>query len=229
MGFLFKYLLKPSIFIWVILLFSCAEDIENSSIVTSDVLSEKHMLKLEKLKKKYVVGNFFGNGNIDTIFERNYSKRYNREIDFVPNPLQNEWDSLVSWFSQVDSDLYLTGKLNSQDTLQLGPALGLYSLINIGDCNKDGKDDIALVIDYLDESRLNSCKIFSFCKGKWTLLKSFQVNEDIFDVPSTNSQDSGFAYQEMKAGIDNQSANSILLIVINEYLAQDKLVNCEAE
>jgi hypothetical protein len=45
----------------------------------------------------------------------------------------------------------------------------------------DGKDEIAFVIDHLDYSRVNSCKIYSLCQGKWILLKQFGILEDAFD------------------------------------------------
>ena len=69
---------------------------------------------------------------------------------------------------------------NNQQALHLGTAQGLYCLINIGDNNADGRDEIALVIDYLDISSINSCKIYSLCKDKWTLLKQFKVHEEAF-------------------------------------------------
>ena len=140
--------------------------------------------KLHKLEKLFVVGDFDGDKKMDTIFQHNYSRLTKNEIDNSADPLQNEWDTVVKWFFDQDADLYLTFNKNNQDTLHLGTAQGLYCLINIGDNNDDGKDEVAFVIDYLDFSRLNSCKIYSFCNDKWILLKQFGIFEGSFDFTS---------------------------------------------
>lgn len=139
-------------------------------------------LKLHKLQKLYVAGEFDGDGKQDTIFEHNFSKLTNAEIEFAADPFQNEWDTVVNWFYKQDADLYLTMNKTKKDTLYLGiTAQGLYCLINVGDNNDDGKDEIALVIDNLDYSRVNYCKIYTICNGKWTLVKQFAIHEDAFN------------------------------------------------
>ena len=137
---------------------------------------------LHKLNKLFVVGDFDGDGVQDTVFQHNYSRFKKTEIVWSPEPSQNEWDVVIKWFYDHDADVYLS--LNGKDTLHLGAAQGLYCLINTGDNNADGKDEIAFVIDYLDFSRINSCKIYSFCNGQWALLKQFEVYEDAFDLIS---------------------------------------------
>ena len=138
-------------------------------------------IKLHKLEKLFVIGDFDGNGKQDTIFQHNYSKLTKTEIEYSADPFKNEWDSVVKWFYEQVADLYLTINKGNVDTLHFGTVHGLYCLINIGDNNGDRKDEIALVIDYLDFSRVNSCKIYSLCKGKWALLKQFGVHEGSFD------------------------------------------------
>ena len=76
---------------------------------------------------------------------------------------------------------------NETERLHLGLAQGLYCLINIGDINSDGKDEIALVIDYLDWSSVNSCKIYTLCNNKWTLLQQFAIHEMAFDFEGGQS------------------------------------------
>ena len=138
-------------------------------------------VKLHKLKKLFVVGDFDGDRKQDTIIQHNFSRLTKNEIEYSADPFQNDWDTVVKWFYHQDANLYLTINKSNQDTLNLGTAQGLYCLINIGDNNKDGKDEIAMVIDHLDFSRLNSCKIYTLCKDKWTLLKQFGVLEGSFD------------------------------------------------
>ncbi len=154
--------------------------VENSSVPRTT----ESKVKLHKLKKLFVVGDFDGDGRKDTIFQHNYSRLTRTEIDNSADPFQNEWDTVVKWFYDQDADLYLTINKYNQDTLHVGTAQGLYCLLNIGDNNADGKDEIAFVIDNLDFSKINSCKIYSFCKDKWTQLKQFRVHESSFESTS---------------------------------------------
>ncbi|WP_316633157.1 hypothetical protein [uncultured Flavobacterium sp.] len=149
------------------------------------------METFHKLEKLFCVGDFDGDGKKDTIFEHNFSKLKKEEIKNAPDPVKNEWEDIIKWFSKQDSDLYLAFNKTNQDTLRLGTAQGLYCLLNIGDNNLDGKDEIAFVIDNLDFSNLNSCKIYSLCKGKWQELKQFNINENVFDFTSTKIMSSG--------------------------------------
>jgi hypothetical protein len=163
-------------------LLSCKSQTEKS--VTPKTTDNK--IKLQKLDKLFVAGDFNGDGKQDTIFQHNFSRLTKSEIEQAADPFQNDWDTVVKWFYDQDADLYLTINKSNQDTLSLGTAQGLFCLINIGDNNADGKDEVALVVDYLDFSRVNSCKIYSFCKDKWTLLKQFGIHEDAFNYTSDN-------------------------------------------
>lgn len=158
-------------------------EIDKSMTKTTDNVSKTtdDKIKLHKLEKLFVVGDFNGDGRQDTIFQHNYSRLTKTEIEYTADPFQNDWDSVVKWFYGQEVELYLTSNVSKQDTLRLGIALGLYCLINIGDNNADGKDEIALVVDYLDYSLLNSCKIYSLCKDIWKNLKLFGIHEGSFD------------------------------------------------
>lgn len=162
-------------------------------------------IKLHKLEKLFVVGDFDGDGKQDTIFQHNFSKLTKAEIEYSADPFQNEWDTVVKWFYDQEADLYLTISKSNTDTLSLGTAQGLYCLINVGDNNADGKDEIALVIDYLDFSRVNSCKIYSWCKDKWTLLKEFGVHEGSFDFTT----DKAPIFESIKDHLEKQNGKWI--------------------
>lgn len=153
---------------------------------TTDILRKTDKMEtLHKLEKLFCVGDFDGDGKKDTIFEHNFSKLKKEEIETAPDPVKNDWEEVIKWFHKQDSDLYLSFKNSNKDTLHLGKALGLYCLLNIGDNNFDGKDEIAFVVDHLDFSNLNSCKIYSLCKGRWIELKQFNIDESAFDFTST--------------------------------------------
>lgn len=171
--------------------FSCSKEDKNlktkfydDTTVLKSTVEKYHFHKLDKL---FCVGDFDGDGKKDTLFEHNFSKLKKEEIEIAPDPMKNDWKEIIKWFSKQDSDLYISFNSSNKDTLKLGKAQGLYCLLNIGDINFDSKDEIAFVVDYLDFSNLNSCKIYSLCKGKWTELKEFNIDESTFDFTSTTS------------------------------------------
>ncbi|WP_281322567.1 hypothetical protein [Flavobacterium aestivum] len=176
----------------LLLCFSCSKtdkELNNlkASLNSSTDISKKTDDKntLHKLEKLFCVGDFDGDGKRDTIFQHNFSKLRKGEIEKSPDPAKNEWEDIIKWFSKQDSDVYLAFNKKDKDTLHLGTVQGLYCLLNIGDTNFDGKDEMAFVIDNLDFSNLNSCKIYSLCKGKWVELKQFNIDESAFDFTST--------------------------------------------
>lgn len=171
-----------------LLLSCCTGTIEKSAhnSIKSPINDEEttEEIKLHKLIKLFVVGDFEGDGKLDTLFQHNYSKRTRTEIEFSADPIQHEWETVIKWFYAKEADVHLTLNNRNQDTLRLGTAQGLYCLINVGDINNDGREEIALVVDYLDFSSLNSCEIYTFCSSKWTLLKEFSIHEDAFTLSS---------------------------------------------
>ena len=143
--------------------------------------SIKNQNNFHKLEKLFVTGDFDGDKKRDTLYQHNYSRLEKKEIDFAPDPMKEEWDEVIQWFYEQDADVNLKLNKKNAEVLHLGTAQGLYCLINIGDTNKDGKDEIALVTDRCDLSRVNTCVIYTLCKGKWQLLKEFGVFEGAFD------------------------------------------------
>jgi len=136
--------------------------------------------KFHKLDKLFVTGDFDGDKVTDTIFQYNYSTFKKAEITYAPDPMQIDWENVVKWFDKQDSDLRLSSSLKNTDILHLGTAQGLYCLINIGDTNNDGKDEIAFVVDECDFSNVNNCLVYSLCNGKWFLAKQFGIYEAAF-------------------------------------------------
>jgi hypothetical protein len=158
-------------------------NVEPSNLVET-VISDNFI----KPNYHWVVGEFDGEGTIDTVYEHVYSKKHKREIDSVPNIDNGEFNEIMKWYIDQNTDLLISIKYKEKSTLHLGLARGLYCLINIGDINHDGKDEIAIVIDYFDESKLNSCKIYTLCNRKWKLLHQFTISENAFDMTEENSK-----------------------------------------
>jgi hypothetical protein len=136
-------------------------------------------VKLRKLQKLFAVGDFDGDNRRDTLFQHTYSYLTHAEIDSAADPFQQPWDTVVYWFYDQKPDVYLS--LDANDTLHLGAGQGLLCLINIGDNNADGRDEVALVIDHLDFSRVSDCRIYSLGADGWVLLKQFRIHEEAFD------------------------------------------------
>jgi len=189
-------------------------------------------LHFHKLTKINVIGDFDGDGKEDTIFQHNFSKLYNREIDSSADPLQvntSNRDNVIKWFYGQESDVYLTINHSSNDTLHLGTAQGLYCLLNIGDNNSDGKDEVAFVVDYCDYSQANNCKIYTLCKGKWNELQQYAVHEDAFAFSSDTSP----RFKGIKGYLENRNGNWFYLdydkdiLKGNEKMTPLKLNKCK--
>jgi len=147
----------------------------NAAVIKNKKLTDS--ITYGYLNKLFITGDFNGKGKSDTIFQNIISKSRNIPIDSFP---YNYWDLTCDFFNKMNSDIILTVSDKKSDTLHLGFGKGLYCLINIGDNNHDGKDEIACVINYCDESNLNSCKIYTLCNKKWIELFEFGIHEDAF-------------------------------------------------
>lgn len=145
-------------------------------------MSESRVL-LHEPHMKSVAGDFDGDGLTDTVREQLYAPSRQAGIDSVADPFRNEWDSVVTWYHRQGIQSYLSFVEPGRDTLRIGTAQGLYCLLNIGDNNGDGRDEIAFVISRLDYSSLNSCRIYTLCGSHWTELSYFNVHERAFEWP----------------------------------------------
>ena len=153
-------------------------DLQENPVKTSEKQIED--INFVQLYKLFVVGNFDGNG-IDTLSLHHYSNLTKTEIDSFPCPSNlDDWGDFINCFYNQDIISYLSFNTKNKDTFHFGNLIGLYCLINIGDNNLDGKDEIALVEELLDYSRLNYCYIFTLCNNEWTMLKEFAIHEDAF-------------------------------------------------
>ncbi len=180
-------ILKFSVLIGLLVFTCCNRDKPCKSLganpdLAQPAIAEDTTVILRKLRKLSISGDFDGDGKSETLYQHNYSRLTKSEIDSAADPYREDWDNTVTnWFYNQQADVYLALGTAGYDTLHLGIAQGLYCLINIGDNNKDGKDEIAFVPDYCDYSQVNSCQIFSLCNHKWQMLNEFGVHEGAFD------------------------------------------------
>jgi len=141
--------------------------------------------KFEKPKTKSIVGDFDGDKIQDTLREIVYSNDSQQQIDKVITCREHEFDTVVNWYTKnnIQHKLFLSKK---SPEIYFSNSMGFYFLKNIGDINNDGKDEIALVIDLLDYSRVNSCRIYTLCNNEWKTLKTIDLHEDSFDYYGDN-------------------------------------------
>ena len=155
--------------------------------------------KLSKPETKFITGDFDGDKTIDTLIEVIYSSKTNKEIFETVNPLEYEFDTVVDWYvkNNIEHKLSLSKHISE---IPLSNSMGLYFLKNIGDINNDKKDEIAIVIDKLDYSRVNSCVIYTLCNDTWKEIKRFTIHEDAFDFYGDKSP----IFNEIKAYLENK-------------------------
>jgi hypothetical protein len=167
-----------------LLLTACTTGVKKEETINTDSTAKLmhkglYWIKTEKLT---VTGDFDGDHSMDTLREHVYSKRLRTEIDSFPEYEAFTYDSLINWYARQDAVVFLSMKKGGRkDALRFENAFSLYCLINIGDTNKDGLDELAIATDWCDQSRVNTCRIYSFCRSHWKELKSFGIHEDAFD------------------------------------------------
>ena len=171
--------MKSSSFKYIILLFSVLIKSDWNSGIAMPIQSNDstHSIILQDIQPQYIVGSFTGKGTMDTLCFRYFSDVDEIEIKRIPT-MENDWDSIIEWFNQ-------THQIHSYivcdcDTLFFESAYDLFCFSNIGDVNYDGVDEFVLVVNWLDYSQINSCRIYSICNRKFSLLKVFNIHESAF-------------------------------------------------
>jgi hypothetical protein len=127
--------------------------------------------------KNVISGDFNGDGVNDTLTEILISSKNNSSIDELP---ELEYDSLVAFIHLQQTKLSL--KSNHENipelmTVNWNDSFGFLWLMNEGDLNGDGTEEISLVVDWADWSAVNHCFIYSLINGKWIELTKFEIRE----------------------------------------------------
>jgi hypothetical protein len=135
-----------------------------------------------------ITGDFNGDGTIETLIQ-DIADSTGTAVKYIPetpaeieNDTTNEgWYRYIEFYSNLNYRTRLHTEKLKTDALYFGNSQGLYCLINVGNLNTIKGDEIALVIDRLDQSRSNDCQIFTLCNGVWQQVFAFSVHEDAFD------------------------------------------------
>lgn len=155
---------------------------------------------LVNLKKIALTDDFDGDGKLDTINQNVINGNTKKQIDYF---LSSQCDSIENYFDSIGAEVILSVKNQKCDTLHLGAGGGLYCLINIGDNNKDSKDEIAIVVDYYNFTNISPCTIYTLCNNKWKALKSFKIHEDAFYYSSEVAPD----FKQIKGFLEYRKNN----------------------
>lgn len=126
----------------------------------------------------FIVGDFNGDDQPDTLFESYISALTHRETSKVLDSADfyHNIDLIVN--NQPITRLYASvAGLDTVVITEEAQQAGFDYLINLGDLNADGCDEFGYMIRWADASNLNSFCIASYCGGRYQRLHSFQVNE----------------------------------------------------
>jgi hypothetical protein len=180
---------------------SCSEQNEKRAVKVENS-DKKYIINYKRLEKIVMAGDFDGDGKQDSIFQANINTENGLSIDSCPDPWKHEWDTVVTYFNRNFSRITLSSSLPGVETLYLDGGLGFYCLINIGDNNHDKKDEIALVVDKADFTRVNYCMIYTICSKEWIEQKTFSIHESAFDYLDKKSAttDEIIGFLEKKKG-----------------------------
>lgn len=98
--------------------------------------------RTHKMKPLFTEGDFDGDGKKEKLIEF-ISDSLGNSTSLENIPEFEEWEDYVDFVFKkgINTQIYMEGK--KADTLDLGISAGVYCLINIGDINKDKKDEVA--------------------------------------------------------------------------------------
>jgi len=184
---------------------TCKCDHQAADTAVNDAPAKRAVIDRFKLfVGKVVYGDFDGNGVTDTLSERLMKMNKQRFIKSVPDPEYNLWESVVDYCNRnyIASVLVTSGV--AADTIYFSESLGTFVILNVGDINKDGADDLALVWNLLDFSNLNSCQVYSLCGTQWKVVKAFEINELAFSWRANDRKDSMAAHSAIRDWLEKR-------------------------
>lgn len=135
--------------------------------------------KIVELPRWEVKGDFNGDGREEILKESYTSSLNNKEI-ILPQIGEIEYDSLVSLVVKYKPQVSLISSDDGIRELFLVKAdqlLGVSWLKNLGDIDRNGTDEISVVIDWADWSSVNTCRVFSFRNDNWDEIAAFEIRD----------------------------------------------------
>lgn len=173
--------MKYPILLLFIILASCSQPKKDIKNITVAPLPPKAEIQANKYKihdTLSITGDFDGDGKQDVLTSF-IADSTGQPVKQILDGMTNEWDSLLVYCDRHSLSAQL--KMNNKNTgIDTGVSFDLFCLINMGNVNGNKGDEIAFVPVLRDYSNMNSCHIYSLCKGKWVMVKRFGVHEGAF-------------------------------------------------
>lgn len=180
MGNLKKMKVNTLLFL-ILIIIGCSSDGINSDKGKSNISDNTFPELKEFGDRKWIIGDFDGNGTSDdTLFESYVSRLTGKETYKVLNNTHPEENIKLVVNNEPVTRIY--SNISGVDTLTVTESTqqsGLAILENLGDLNNDKSDEFGLVIKHEDFSNLNSYHIYTLQNNRFKKFFSFSINEMI--------------------------------------------------
>lgn len=123
-------------------------------------------------------GDFDGDGQKEKLQEHYVSRTTGQELS--KNYPEIEFDSLVGLVISRHPKVYLSSANSAIKDLPISDhdqLFGIMQLINEGDLNGDGTDELSYIIDYADYSNVNRFYIYTYKNSEWKEIANFEIRE----------------------------------------------------
>jgi len=132
-----------------------------------------------KYRQNRIIGDFNGDKKDETLVEILVDGKTGEEI--IVWQSEDTYDELVEQVHLRNPRVLLFASDGDMDTLSFssptGQIFGLYYLINEGDLNQDGKDELGIIVDWADYSNVNDYLLFNYTDEGWKIILSFEIRE----------------------------------------------------
>jgi len=129
---------------------------------------------LTPVKASMVTGHFRSPDALDTTYLELYSSKDGKILDSIPSP-DNDFDLSREWYFL--NEVSVRCVMREIDTLFFINAIGImYDTVLVNVFN-NGLDALAFIVDYADDSNINTMFVWFFHNGKWIITDSRVVNE----------------------------------------------------
>ena len=160
-----------------------------------------------------VLADINGDGLLDPLTELYFSRRLGREVAKYVKDVP--YDSLVKRTYDLEALVLLRSSLDHVDTLDVrGTGFGLSLLVNEGDLDGDGADEIGYVPDNADWSNTNTYRVITWKKGGMQVLFTFPIWDwQLPDLPDAEREYGliGQSVRRIHEAMDTLSAVDLVL------------------
>jgi hypothetical protein len=179
---------RVSILIAGICLFCCCNNIpkETKNVSGDSIAQQKTSAsKLTNIgnfnDRLKISGDFDGDGIIDTVYESYISELTGRETSKVLD--STDWERNIELIIKNKPVCRLYSNINFTGTYIVTKEYqqrGIFLFENLGDLNNDKGEELGYIIDWADDSNLNTYHVLTLSKNKkWKELFNFPVNETV--------------------------------------------------